>query len=290
MWKFLGKVIIAALTVICLFLCGNFIWYKYLNRSRITAFEVYDAISLAEQNTGYTSLVLGDSVTRQIFNPACQSESTDTAYLATNQAVTAAGNYMLVRRFHENNPQLRDVYYIATPDSFLSNVNFIYTYSYFITPLYNDSFKKYLDNDTCANLEKTFGSLFADGEFCKWMLAKYPKLLEIYQSSRQKAFERSVAAGQASPDLSMPYIQAMQKYCSENDITLHLLFSPVPEGCEFDASDYAFIKEYGGDAQYQGLMDSLISIDAGEFSDGTHLKKDYIAKHRESLREKLVNP
>lgn len=290
MWKFLGKVIIAALTVICLFLCGNFIWYKYLNRSRITAFEVYDAISFVEQNTDYTSLVLGDSVARQIFNPDYQGESADTAYLATNQAITAAGNYMLVRRFHENNPQLRDVYYIATPNSFLSNVNFKYTYSYFITPLYNDSFKKYLDYDTCASLEKTFGSLFTDREFCKWMLAKYPKLLEIYQNNRQKAFKRSVADGQTTLDLSVSYIQAMQKYCSENGITLHLLFSPVPKGFEFDASDYAFIKEYGGDAQYQNLMDSLISIDAGEFSDGIHLKKDYIAKHREALREKLVNP
>ncbi len=288
MWKFLRKIIVSIALVICIFLCVNYVWYKYLNRTRIVAFEVYDAVSLVSQKTDYTALVLGDSVARQIFNPEYQSESETTAYLATNQAVTPAGNYMLLRKFHDNNPQLKEVYYIARPDNYFSSVNFLYTYSYFITPLYNDSFTQYLSDETCTALEQTFGRLFTGKEFSKWMLAKYPKLLEIYQDNRHRALGRIVAKGDPAPDLAVPYLQEMQRYCTENDIELHLLFSPVPENFELDTDKFLFLKEYGDSVQYQALMNSLIYIEEENLGDRIHMKKEYMAEHREDIKDALV--
>lgn len=286
MWKILRKIVLIFTIVTGLFLCANYTWYKFFNHSRLVAFEVYDAIALAGQETDYTALVLGDSVARQIYNPKYQDETEQYAYMATNQAITPAGNYLLLRKFHENNPQLQDVYYIARPDSFFADANFIFTYSYLITPLYNESFKYYLKDDTCLKLEQTFGRLFSTKEFPKWLLAKYPKLLELYQNNRSTAQAKNLRGGNSPSTeyLSIPYLQEMQKYCAQNGITLHLLFAPIPENYTFNTDDFLFLKEDGDNSIYNNLMASLYYIDENEFVDDIHMEKDYIANNRLKLK------
>ena len=75
MKSFLQKTGFVIFMVIILFVGFNAIYYKTANHSRVTAFEVYDAIDRSSKQTEYTALILGDSVARQIFNPDVQKES-----------------------------------------------------------------------------------------------------------------------------------------------------------------------------------------------------------------------
>ena len=127
MKKFIKRFLIICIAPIILFLIINALYYKLGTHSRLTAFEVYEAIDITDTATDYTTLVLGDSVGRQFFNSKYQAESNECCYLATNQAITVAGNSILLQRFLENNPDLDKVYYILRPDSLSGGVNFVYT-------------------------------------------------------------------------------------------------------------------------------------------------------------------
>ena len=52
--------------------------------------ELYYALDMAETNTEYTKVIIGDSVARLIFSPDYQDETDEVCYLATNQAITGS--------------------------------------------------------------------------------------------------------------------------------------------------------------------------------------------------------
>ena len=110
--------------------------------------ELYYALDLAEEKTEYTKVIIGDSVARLIFAPDYQEETDTTCYLATNQAITVLGNYILLSRYLENNPQTEEVYYIVRPQSLANPLWFNFSFQYFIVPFYNDTYKQYIDDDT----------------------------------------------------------------------------------------------------------------------------------------------
>ncbi|MCM1252776.1 MAG: hypothetical protein NC321_08135 [Clostridium sp.] len=288
------KFLIRTAGIVCgacfLFLLLNIAYYVMTKDSRQVAFEVYDAADKAGVNDGYTGLVLGDSVARQIFQPKYQEESDDICYLATNQAVTTIGNFVLMERFLENNPQIEDVYYIARPDSIMGNPNFIYTYSYFVTPLYNELFLQYLEPETKAELENVYGRFFVSREFPKWMLAKYPKLLDIYQNGRRRIQQmKRKADGGEEMDMAAIYLGKMKAVCDEKNIRFHLLAPPIPENYEY------FLEEMQDRLYFEGeeellnrYMDSIIYVSEDELVDGVHMSDSYLEKNRESIRERLL--
>lgn len=217
-----------------MFLLINIVYYKTANNHRQVAFEAYDAIDRAGVNEGYTGLILGDSVGRQIFQLEYQNESDDICYLATNQAVMTAGNFMLLERFVENNPQLEDVYYVARPDCIMGNPNFIYTYSYFVTPLYNEPMWQYLELETREKIETIYSGFCARREFSKWLLAKYPKLLDVYQNGCRSRLQFRKWIGDAEEvGMAALYLGKMKAVCDEKNINFHLLSAPLPESYQY---------------------------------------------------------
>lgn len=291
MKTFLRRTGAVIISTIMLFLIINVVYYKVSNRSRLVAFEVYDAVERSSQATEYTSLVLGDSVARQLFNPAIQDEEDEICYLATNQAIMAAGNYILLENFLQNNPQLDTVYYIARPDSLQGGINFIYTYSYFITPLYREPFLKYLDQDTQAGLEKVFGSFATKREFSKWMLARYPKLLECYHDGLEKIWMiRNRIHAQKMPDMSMTYIAKMRQTCEQHAVDFALLSSPLPADFKTE-SVTGFqdkLRTAGMGDLAERFADSIVYLDQEEFVDGIHMTGDFLDENREKFVDDLI--
>jgi hypothetical protein len=267
----------------------NAVYYKTMNRSQLVAFEVYDAIDKSSRYMEYTSLVLGDSVARQIFNPEYQEESNEICYMATNQAITPAGNYILLRNYLHNNQQVKKVYYVARPDSLQSGVNFTYTYSYFITPLYKEPFWEYLDYETRERIDRVFGSLWTRHEFPKWMLAKYPKLLEWYNEGLSEIWNHRWSK-QEMPDMSVTYIANMKQLCEENDIEFILLSPPLPEGYDEDNKDKLYEKliAAGEENLINAYENSVRYIDNEKFVDGVHMKQAFLVSHREEIRDKMI--
>ena len=273
-----------------MFLLINVIYYKAANNHRQVAFEVYDAIERAGVNEGYTGLVLGDSVARQIFQPGYQDESDDICYLATNQAITTVGNFMLLERFIENNPQLEDVYYVARPDSIMGNVNFIYTYSYFVTPLYNESMRQYLEPETREEIEVIFGRFWARREFPKWLLAKYPKLLDVYQNGCRSTLQfRRWISDAEEKDMAALYLGKMKAVCDEKNIKFHLLAAPLPDSYQYSSEKMQELDCEGKEELIRKYVDSIIYVQEDELVDGVHMSDSFLEKNREKIRESLLS-
>lgn len=291
MKKFLIRVLIISIVPIILFTILNVFYYKLGKHTRLSAFEVYDAIDISGTETGCTTLILGDSVGRQFFNPEYQEESETCCYLATNQAITAAGNYILFRRFLENNPDTNRVYYVLRPDSLKSGVNFVYTYSYFVTPLFNESYNIYLHPETVEGIEEVFGKVCAERAFPKWMMAKYPKILEMYNNTCSSLWQirHQGDAPKQVPDMSITYLADMKQICDEHGIELHLVCVPLPEGYAFDFESLEREMDAAGlETLYEEYTSDVQYVERGAFVDGIHLTKEYMDENREKYIRNMV--
>lgn len=286
--KFLGRVFFIVCGAFLAFIISNMLYYKLGNPKREVAFEVYEAIDKAERNEGYTILILGDSVARQIFDPVYQDESSSICYMATNQAIMTVGNYILLSEFLSNNPQLEEVYYVARPDSIQSDMNFIFTYSYFVTPLYIEPFRIYLSGDTQKKVEELYGKKFSENGFLKWMLSKYPKLLDSYLkmcNNRQKLVMLNKNKEQKS-NMAYVYLKNMEELCEKNNIKFHMLASPLPNNIKkYDIEQE--LSNFSGDIQNE-YMESLVTVDESEFRDGVHLTEEYLKKNRLKIKEQVL--
>lgn len=276
--------------ILILFGMINVIYYKWFNHSRLVAYEVYEALDMTKQKTEYTAVVLGDSVARQFFNPEYQDEDNNVCYLATNQAIMTAGNYILLESFLQNNPQVEEVYYVVRPDSLMSRPNFIFTYSYFITPFFEDNYLKYLDEETVTGIEESYGKIWTHNHFMKWMLAKYPKGLEMYNNTckRLSSYKYDRSKSDLMPDTSLPYLKKMREICDKKGISFHLLSTPVIENydCDFTALQTG-MQDLEMQDLYEQLVTSMEYVDPSEFVDGIHLKKEYVMDNRDTYRKLL---
>lgn len=289
--KFIGRILIICVVPLILFMAVNVVYYEIADPPKRLAGEVYEAINISGRKTDYTALILGDSVGRQFFSPEAQDESTRCCYLATNQAITVAGNAILLQRFLENNPQLEEVYYIARPNSITGGIDFVYTYSYFIMPLFNESFHGYLYPETVRGVETVFGKVFTEREFLKWMITKYPKILEMYNRACKTVWEfgNKTEPADRMPDVSVKYLAKMKQVCDENGVEMHLVCVPLPEDFAFDRYSFEdkmrkagladLYEEYTADWQY---------LDKSEFVDGIHLRKEYVEKNRETFVNRVL--
>ncbi len=293
MKKFLQKSILLFLTVLLLFGTGNAFYYNLSKDSPLVAFEVYKALDISAQSGGYTSLLLGDSVARQLFHPDEQEQDPSLCYLATSQAILPAGNYILLKNFLQNHPNTKTVYYMARPDNLQANVNFRYTYSYFITPFYREAYRDCLDTQTQDAVEHVFGRLFCEQDFAKWMLGRYPKLLEWYNHGLEKAWPlKSRLPDGSMPDLAIPYIVKMQQLCASQNVEFVLLASPLPKD-----ADTASLKSLEEKLQAAGIgflfdrfASSLLYLDPSQFIDGVHLTQTWLNGNKESFRQNLLYP
>ena len=291
MKRFLGKIFGIISCIIVLFMVINFVYYKTDDISGLVAFEVYDAINKTRETTEYTTVVLGDSVARQFFHPDYQKEDRDICFLATNQAITPAGNYILLEEYLKSNPQTEKVYYVVRPESLTAGINFHYSYSYFVTPFFNDKFKGYLEVETISGIEKIFGKLWTTTEYAKWLLAKYPKMLEMYHDICNSLNDvRAISDEWRFPDMSMTYLAKMKKICDEKNMELYILAVPLPEGYEFDFKELERIMENSGlKKEYRMLYESIFYIEAEEFVDEIHLEKSYVQVNREQIIKKIMS-
>lgn len=293
MKKFVQKTILLFLAVLLLFGAGNALYYAVSKDSPLVAFEVYKALDISAQSGGYTSVLLGDSVARQLFHPDEQEQDPTLCYLATTQAILPAGNYILLKNFLQNHPETKTVYYMARPDNLQADANFHYTYSYFITPLYREAFLDCLDIQTQKDVENVFGRHFCRQDFIKWMLGRYPKLLEWYNHGLEKIWPfKSRFQNSPMPDLAIPYIVKMQELCASQNVEFVLLSSPLPK--DTDIASLQSLQEKLESAGVGFLFDrfasSLVYLDPAQFVDGVHLTQSYLNDNKEPLRQNLLAP
>ena len=121
-------------------------------------FEIIPFIERAQQDSTHTKLILGDSVTRKVFN-SLQNSNEDYLILGTNQAITMTGQYLLAEEFIKSHDEVSDIYIVFIPGSFATGFTYTYGYQYAVMPFVETDIFSNLDADTVLLAEETYGSL-----------------------------------------------------------------------------------------------------------------------------------
>ena len=252
--------------------------------------ELYYALDLAETNTEYTKVIIGDSVARLIFSPDYQDETNEVCYLATNQAITVLGNYILLNRYLENNPQTEEVCYIVRPQSLANPLWFNFSFQYFIVPFYNDTYKQYIDEDTRQYIEDRFGKLYATNDIVKSFIENNAYYMDVYLNNVLEQ-QLEVRDEKHLSDLTIKYLPKITQLCDSHGVKLKVLAAPLPD--TQDNHEWADFEKQIEDNGLAGLLgDYIDGIDyypESAFGDEAHFTQEYLDSERENIIEKLFN-
>ena len=250
--------------------------------------ELYYALDLAEEKTEYTKVIIGDSVARLIFAPDYQDETDTTCYLATNQAITVLGNYILLNRYLENNPQTEEVYYIVRPQSLANPLWFNFSFQYFIVPFYNGTYKQYIDDDTCKYIEDRFGKLYATNDIVKSFIENNAYYMDVYLNNVLEQ-QLEVRDEKHLSDLTIKYLPNIKVLCYRHGGKLKVRAAPLPD--TKDNRDWAEFEQQIVDNGLSDLLgDYIDGIDyypEEAFGDEAHFTQEYLDAERDAIIEKL---
>ena len=250
--------------------------------------ELYYALDMAQEANEYTRVIIGDSVARLIFAPDYQEETKETCYLATNQAITVLGNYILLSRYLENNPQTKEVVYIVRPQSLANPLWFNYSFQYFIVPFYNDEYKDYIDADTREYIEERFGKMYAANGLVKSFIENNAYYLDVYLNNilEQQLEERDEKHLSA---LAVKYLPLMEELCARYGAAFKVMAAPLPDTPQNrDWSGFAAqIEAEGLTALLGDYLAGIDYYDEAYFSDEAHFTKEYLDANRQEIIERL---
>lgn len=250
--------------------------------------ELYYALDLAEQRTDYTKVIVGDSVARLIFSPDHQAETEEVCYLATNQAITVLGNYILLNRYLENNPQTEEVYYIVRPQSLANPLWYNFSFQYFIVPFYNDTYKKYIDEDMRSYIEDRFGRLYATNDIVKSFIENNAYYMDVYLNNVLEQ-QLEVRDEKHLSELAIKYLMRMEELCDSYGVKLEVLAAPLPDTEEnHDWSEFAEqIEENGLSELLSGYLDGIDYYPESAFADEAHFTEEYLEEKRQEIIGRL---
>ena len=289
LFKFIAGLLVFAVLVIATL--GGYFTVQYIKgKNSPSSFgpELYYALDLAEQKNDYTKVIIGDSVARLIFAPDYQAETDEVCYLATNQAITVLGNYILLSRYLENNPQTEEVIYIVRPQSLANPLWYNFSFQYFIVPFYNDTYKKYIDEDTRSYIENRFGKMYAANDIVKSFVENNPYYLDVYLNNVLEQ-QLEVRDEKHLSELSIKYLPLMKELCESYGVSFTVLAAPLPDTEEnHEWSEFAVQIEESGLADILGnYLDGIEYYEESCFSDEAHFTEEYLKENRQEIIQNL---
>jgi len=142
MKQFVLRVIIFVLIGVAAFHVKSYLLLRNDKYQRkVSAHEVYHVIGKSKKKNGAKKILLGDSVARQFFNSEAESDTLNS--LASNQAISLAGQYILLENYMKAGNKIDTCYAVFIPSSFQNNLNQLFTYNYYVKPFYKDEYKQY---------------------------------------------------------------------------------------------------------------------------------------------------
>lgn len=253
--------------------------------------EVFQVVDMADAPNGFErcdTLLVGDSVARQLFPPGIHGASSNVVSLASNQAITAAGQHLLVAKFLANNPQTRRVVWLATPSSFANDMAAQYSFQYFIVPFGENDGLDCLDAATRRKLRRRFGWLPVENRTVRGAIYFNRTLLNAYLSRITAKTQRP---GGMISDVSREFLLKTAALCRSRDIAFIVVPTPV---CEDDRirkspNNYAAeIERLGLSEAMAGFCDRISYLPENCFRDPVHLSDDYLKAHREELTRRIM--
>ncbi len=243
--------------------------------------EAYRALEAVERTNTYEWVLLGDSVARQLFPYDCQGENETMYYLPTNQAITVVGNYVLLARYLENNPQTKRVVYMALPHSLANHIRVDFSYQYFVLPFYCQPYMDYIDEDTKNYICEKYGRSFSSNTFVRYFLRNSSLCLECYLDRLEEGEE------ECFPDMTVQYIGKMRDLCEAYDVEFLLYSPPLSDRSGFDENAFCeaamCVEDTGLKELFEGYIASMVFYSHEFFGDEMHFTSEYLENNRKEL-------
>ena len=251
------------------------------------AHEIFGVVEKAEVYSGKSSVVIGDSVANQIWE--FSENSDDLCHLASNQGITACGNYLLLLDYLENNPQTKNVFYVVRPQSLSNDFRPDFTYQYMVLPFRLGSRLNDLDSSSVNKLYDIYGRIYIDNTLVQTVLLNNTGALNIYLQKIQTDEE---ADYYCFSETSATYIKKMAVLCKSRGIEFSVVPGPLPESDR--TVDWSAFKD---DCKRLGVSDIMNSYISGIFyypdssfiDDNVHFKGSFIKEHLEEIRSLILS-
>lgn len=208
-------------------------------------------IKAKSRNTVQT-VAFGDSVWNGLWETVNKDE---VANMAKNQAVTACGNYLLMRVYLENNPQTQKVYYIVRAPS-LANDMWASSYVYCILPLLDKENMPYVESETKTLINQRFGKIFVGNEIVRSIMRHNRTWLSLYITTITGIDD---VTQMCISETSAIYLKRMYKLCQEYGADFYVLPCPL-----IDKEEYHDWTAFEKDIKRYGLEEML-----GKYAENT---------------------
>lgn len=237
-----------------------------------------DLISRANSINENSVLIIGDSIANQLFrNLDSDSDSVDV--LTSNAAFMITGQYVVLKHYVENHPECKDVYLIIHPLSLSRNFDYEWSYKYSAAVLAKNNCLDDLDASTVKTMHEMYGYVSLTKPFI-YMIEESPVCRKLWLN--YMTMNREIKPLKSTFELADIYVKNMYDVCKSNDVTLHLLSTPISMNhkamIDNITADYAeswissIYPNYLEDIYY---YDDIMSEDhshfSGEYSDREHL-------------------
>jgi len=228
--------------------------------------EVYEVIGKSKSATECKTIILGDSVARSLYPPSVLNRKYDS--LASSASISMVGQYLLTKNILEKNSGITEVVLIYHPVSFENDLDWIWSFNYFLKPFYGGEYMRYISKTAEKRIRKISCWLFSVLPIVKF--SNISPEVENYAG-----FERNGTIGKTymPSDLSAEYLVKIKKMLDEKKIRFRVISPRLDEKYKkTDSSKFRdVIKKSGLEYAFSGYFD--FSYMASEyFSDHVHYK------------------
>ncbi len=247
--------------------------YAYYTNSyedTVNGNEVYLSLHKSKAKKKVKTLIIGDSVAKQMYDS--ETYNGDVYSLACNQAISLAGQYILLKQFIDNNTaDLPDnIILIITPGSFTNNLDQVFSYHYFLKPFYKKEFANML-TDTCkTQINKIPLYYLSQMPFIvntNWSPAYVPKEDASYHF--------------ISP-ISSNYLFKIKALCLARHLSFKMYCPPIKISKKQSNLNYfkniTEIKKTGLLNEFITYLKNIVYLPDSLYQDHIHFKKQYIPK------------
>ncbi len=235
---------------------------------------IYRCIDKSNQKHNFNKLILGDSVGDQLF-PADSSFRSFNS-VACNKAIGIVGHYILLHNYLKAGNSIDSVFLVYNPESFINNLDEVYTFHYFLKPFYTRENKPLFSENVNVQIQK----------IPFYHLSRNPYVLT---SNWSPDFELEDQKNYTflSP-ISKEYLFKMKKLSEQYNFKFILIPAPVSDQKYDDIQkiDKTEIAETNLEREFEYYFNKLIFLNDSNFlPDGIHLKnpKKFIDHYYEIL-------
>jgi len=234
--------------------------------------EISQYIEGVRNKDGSTILVIGDSLSRQLFSTK-RGKIEGVSIQTANAAINITGQYMLACEYLENHPNATDIWLFQHPMTIRRTFDTDLGYPYAVMPFAYNNMLGYLDKNTTDAMASVYGRPFLSSSIVK-LVYESPlnrKMYLGYVNVYAKAYEQSNGY-----EMAEQYISKLYELCKARNVSLHFLSSPSTEYYRKEIE--ACVDEYRTSKLYDlfpDYYDSIIYFPTELTDDWTHFSGDY---------------